>query len=176
MKLLHTGVPSPDLAAGIRRVKGPKNLGIRLGNWLTADQARALWQVPDRETLKGKQDRALLGTHLVVGCAAKAADLDVAHLTRSEDHWAIVDLVGKAGNIRTGPVPDWVKRAIDSWLCSAGVSDGRVFRCVCRACKTWGNGITERVVWHVVKDCAPRELPLKISLRMTPPDVRSTLS
>src|ERR1041385_6260194 len=37
---------SPDLAAGIRRVKGPKNLGVRLDNWLTADQARALWQVP----------------------------------------------------------------------------------------------------------------------------------
>jgi hypothetical protein len=34
------GLLSPDLAAGIRRVKGPKNLGVRLGNWLTADQAR----------------------------------------------------------------------------------------------------------------------------------------
>jgi hypothetical protein len=34
------GLLSPDLAAGIRRVKGPKNLGVRLGNWLTTDQAR----------------------------------------------------------------------------------------------------------------------------------------
>ena len=42
-----SGLLSPDLAAGIRRVKGPKNLGVRLGNWLTADQAKALWQVPD---------------------------------------------------------------------------------------------------------------------------------
>jgi site-specific recombinase XerD len=55
-----TGLLS-DLAAGIRRVKGPKNLGVRLGNWLTTDQARALWQVPDPNTLKGKRDRALLG-------------------------------------------------------------------------------------------------------------------
>jgi hypothetical protein len=38
-----SGLLSPDLAAGIRRVKGPKNLGVRLGNWLTADQAKALW-------------------------------------------------------------------------------------------------------------------------------------
>jgi integrase len=30
----------------------------------------------------------------------------------------------------------------------------RGFRCVCRADKTWGHGVTERVVWHVVKDCA----------------------
>jgi len=55
-----SGLLSPDLAAGIRRVKGPKNLGVRLGNWLTTEQARALWQVPDPNTLKGKRDRALL--------------------------------------------------------------------------------------------------------------------
>jgi hypothetical protein len=30
---------SADLAAGIRRVKGAKKLGVRLGNWLTADRA-----------------------------------------------------------------------------------------------------------------------------------------
>ena len=30
------GLLSPDLAAGIRRVKGAKKLGMRLGNWLTA--------------------------------------------------------------------------------------------------------------------------------------------
>ena len=53
-------------------------------------------------------------------------------------------------------MPDWVKSAIDLWLESAGLSEGRVFRCVCRAGKTWGDGVTERVVWHVVKDCAKR--------------------
>jgi len=30
-----TGLLSPDLAAGIRRVKGAKCLGVRIGNWLT---------------------------------------------------------------------------------------------------------------------------------------------
>jgi hypothetical protein len=34
------GLLSPELAAGIRRVKGSKRLGVRLGNWLTAKQAR----------------------------------------------------------------------------------------------------------------------------------------
>jgi len=52
------GLLSPDLAAGIRRVKGAKKLGIRLGNWLTADEARSLWQLPNRNTVKGKRDRA----------------------------------------------------------------------------------------------------------------------
>ena len=32
------GLLSADLAAGIRRVKGVKKLGIRLGNWLPAEQ------------------------------------------------------------------------------------------------------------------------------------------
>ena len=67
-----------------------------------------------------------------------------------------MDMVGKGRHIRTVPVPDWVKSTIDSWLVSAGVGDGRVFRCVSRASETWGNGVTERVVWHVVKHCAKR--------------------
>ena len=37
------GLLSPELAAGIRRVKGLKKLGVRLGNWLSAKEARALW-------------------------------------------------------------------------------------------------------------------------------------
>src|SRR5437870_4951803 len=56
-----SGLLSPDLASGIRRVKGPKNLGVRLSNLLTADQARTLWRVPGPSTLKGKRDRALIG-------------------------------------------------------------------------------------------------------------------
>lgn len=32
------GLLSPELAAGIRRVKGVRRIGIRLGNWLTPEQ------------------------------------------------------------------------------------------------------------------------------------------
>jgi site-specific recombinase XerD len=166
-----SGLLSPDLAAGIRRVKGPKNLGVRLGNWLTAEQAKALCQVPDPNTLKGKGDRALLG--VLLGCGLRrreAAELEIARIQRREDHWAIVDLVGKGRHIRTVPVPDWVKSAIDSWLVSAGLSEGRVFRCVCRAGKTWGRGVSERAVWHVVKDCAKRAAIENLS----PHDLRRT--
>jgi hypothetical protein len=46
------GLPSADLAAGIRRVKGVKKLGVRLGNWLTAEQGQDLWQAPDHQRLK----------------------------------------------------------------------------------------------------------------------------
>jgi hypothetical protein len=45
-----SGLLSPELAAGIRRVKGAKKLGVRLGNWLTAEQAVSLWQAPNATT------------------------------------------------------------------------------------------------------------------------------
>src|ERR1039458_5336227 len=54
------GLLSSDLVAGIRRVKGMKKNGVRLGNWLTAEQARSLWQAPDTARMKGKPDRAPL--------------------------------------------------------------------------------------------------------------------
>src|SRR6266481_2748673 len=37
-----SGLLSPELAAGIRRVKGVRRLGVRLGNWLTPEQGRRL--------------------------------------------------------------------------------------------------------------------------------------
>jgi len=128
-----SGLLSPDLAAGIRRVKGAKKLGCRLGNWLTADEARTLWQLPDPATLKGKRDRAILA--LLLGCGLRRrelTELTVDHFQRREDHWAIVDLIGKAGHVRTIPVPSWVKRIVDDWLAASSVVSGRLFRCVCR--------------------------------------------
>src|SRR5207245_5161047 len=61
------GLLSSDLAAGIRRVKGVKKIGVRLGNWLTAEQSQRLWQVPGSEHLKEKRDRALLAVLLACG-------------------------------------------------------------------------------------------------------------
>jgi site-specific recombinase XerD len=150
-----SGLLSPELAAGIRRVKGAKKLGVRLGNWLTRDEARALWQLPDARTLRGARDRAMLA--LLLGCGLRRrelTDLELVDIERREDHWAIVDLVGKGGHVRTVPIPDWVKLQIDEWCKLADVSVGKIFRCVCRAGKTWGKHISEQTVWHVVKTYA----------------------
>jgi hypothetical protein len=49
-----SGLLSADLAAGIRRVNGANKIGVRLGNWLLPDQAMALLEAPDPETMKGK--------------------------------------------------------------------------------------------------------------------------
>jgi len=151
------GLLSSELAAGTRRVKGVKKLGVRLGNWLTCDEARRLWQAPDADTLKGKRDRAILA--VLLGCGLRRrelADLDFRHLQGREEHWAIVDLVGKGGPSPDGACTRLVKGTLDLWIAAANLSGGRVFRCVCRAGKQWGEAVTERLVWHVVKQYAAK--------------------
>jgi integrase len=41
-----------------------------------------------------------------------------------EGHWVIADLRGKGGHIRTIPVPEWVKEAVDKWALRAGINAG----------------------------------------------------
>jgi hypothetical protein len=43
----------PELAAGIRRVKGVRRIGVRVGNWLNTEQAKRLLAVTDRASLRG---------------------------------------------------------------------------------------------------------------------------
>ena len=164
-----TGLLSPELAAGIRRVKGAKKLGMRLGNWLTVEEARSLWQLPNMHSVKGRRDRAILA--VLLGCGLRRReliDLTLDHMQRREDHWAIVDLVGKGGHIRTIPMPDWVKQIVDDWLSEARIAHGRIFRCVSRRGVVWGTKITEKVVWCVVKEYAAR---LGVS-KLAPHDLR----
>src|SRR5437667_1334003 len=151
------GLLSADLAAGIRRVKGVKKLGVRLGNWLTAEQGQALWQAPDRERLKGKRDRALLAVLLSCGLRRhELAALTLGHLQQREGHWAIVDLSGEAGHVRTIPVPDWVHGLLDDWMTAASINTGNLFRRVSSAGRVWGEAVTEKLVWHVVKEFAAK--------------------
>jgi site-specific recombinase XerD len=91
---------------------------------------------------------------ILLGCGLRRrelAELKVEHLQRREERWAIADLVGKGGHIRTVPIPAWVKETIDQWVTAGGIEHGKLFRCVCRAGLLWGDGISEKVVWHVVK-------------------------
>ena len=100
------GLLSPDLAAGIRRVRGVKKIGVRLGNWLTPEQSHRLWNSPDFQRLKGKRDRALLAVLLACGLRRhEAVNLDFGHIQQREEHRASVDLKGKAGHTRTYRCP-----------------------------------------------------------------------
>ena len=166
------GLLSADLAAGIRRVKGVKKLGVRLGNWLTAEQCQALWQAPDHQRLKGKRDRALLALLLACGLRRhEAVALELDHLQQREEHWAIVDLVGKGGHVRTVPVPDWVRIELDDWLATAAIDRGKPFRRVNKVGRTWEDGMTVKAVWHIVKESAER---IGAAKTLAPDDLRRT--
>jgi site-specific recombinase XerD len=151
-----TGLLSPELAAGIPRVKGAKRLGVRIGNWLTIDQSKALLQM-SLETARGKRDHAILS--LLIGCGLRRAELvglRTDDLQIREEHWVIADLIGKARHIRTVPVPVWAKRAVGRGTEAAGMTTGRIFRRVSRFGKIWGESITPKAIWHVVKAAAQR--------------------
>ncbi len=116
LEAADNGLMDPELAAGISRVKGVKRLGVRVGNWLTREQAEQLLAAPEAGTLKGKRDRALLA--VLIGCGLRrdeAAELRWQHIQQREGRWVIVDLVGKGGRIRTVPMPSWAKAVIDDW-------------------------------------------------------------
>jgi integrase len=146
------GLLSPDLAAGIRRVKGVKKHGIRIGNWLTADQGKRLLAVFDDQGLRGKRDYAMIA--ILLGCGLRRAEatlLTVESLQQREEHWVIADLVGKGGHVRTVPVPTWVKAAVDNWLSAAGIITGPVFRAINKAQRISKTGFSPKVIWGVVK-------------------------
>jgi site-specific recombinase XerD len=151
-----SGLLSPDLAAGIRRVKGAKRLGVRIGNWLTVDQSRTLLRESSSDSLRGKRDRAILA--LLIGCGLRRAELtglETEDFQVREERWVIADLIGKGKHIRTVPVPAWTKRAVDEWTVAAGIN-GVIFRRVSRMGKIWGDRITPKAIWHVVKAAAKR--------------------
>ena len=148
---------SPELAIGIRRVKGVKRLGRRIGNWLSGDQAQNLLNSIPQSTLRGRRDAALIG--LLLGCGlrrSEAVALRLDQIQLREGHWVIADLFGKGGRLRTVPVPGWCKALIDRWLHTSEVTEGLVFRRIRKNRTELSRGIAPDVVWTAVKQYAKR--------------------
>jgi integrase len=121
--------------------------------------------------MKGKRDRALLALLLACGLRRhEAVSLRLEHRQQREDHWAIVDLLGKGRYIRTVPIPDWVVAELNEWLKAAEINRGRISRKVNKTGHIWGDSMTEKAVWHVVKECAKRIGVAKLA----PHDLRRT--
>ena len=66
-------------------------------------------------------------------------------------------------------MPTWVKSALDQWLQSANIMSGKLFRRVQKIKKAWGDGLTEKAVWHVVREYAAKACIDKLA----PHDLRS---
>jgi site-specific recombinase XerD len=151
------GLLSPELAAGISRVKGVKQLGFRAGNWLSAQQSSAVLEHACGDSMRAKRDYAMLA--MLFGCGFRRSELvglELDDIQMRQGHWAVVDLIGKGGHIRTVPIPSWVKAALDQWIRAANVTQGKIFRRVARKGKVWGSSLSQNVVWYVVRTCCQR--------------------
>ena len=101
-----SGLLSPELAAGIRRVKGVKQLGFRTGNWLNREQARSLLEVADGESLRNIRYVAMIS--ILLGCGLRRAGLSALRredIQARQGHWAIVILSANASMFEPFPCP-----------------------------------------------------------------------
>jgi site-specific recombinase XerD len=115
--------PERDAARAVA-VRGVVQRGVRLGNWLSADDTRRLLAAPDTRTTRGKRDKALLAVAVVCGLRrSELAALTVGHLQVRKGHNVLADMLGKGGRIRTVVVPAGVYAAIVAWLAAARRQD-----------------------------------------------------
>ncbi len=85
------GILGAEEAANLIEVANILGEGTCLGNWLTREQANELLAAPDRSTIRGKRDYAILA--LLVGCALRHQEL------------ANLDVQKKANKAGCGHVP-----------------------------------------------------------------------
>jgi site-specific recombinase XerD len=167
------GLMSFEDSTAIREVKGPKQRGIRMGNWLTKQQAQMLLDAPPTDTLKGVRDRAALG--LLVGCGLRRAEcvaVTVEHVQQRDGRWCIVDLRGKGGRLRTVPAPAGVKERLDAWCKAAGIEGGCILRSMNRHGQVTGDTLSPGAVLDLVAEYA-FQIP-SIGHNIKPHDLRRT--
>jgi len=122
-------------------------------------------------TLVSRKNYAMLA--MLIGCGLRRGELLALHVDSiqlREEHWVIADLIGKAGHIRTVPIPSWVKAAIDGWKEASGIQDGALFRSINKVGRVWGDGMTPKVIWQVVRKAAAQARIEKLA----PHDLRRT--
>jgi integrase len=110
---------------------------------------------------------------VLLGCGLRRGELlalNLSWIQQREEHWVIADLVGKGGHVRTVPMPGWVKDAIDAWITAAGITEGTVFRAISKDGRVWGDGMTAKVLWDVVRTAAATAGIAKLA----PHDLRRT--
>lgn len=165
------GLVPPTLAYGVERVKGVKQEGVRAGNWLTNEEAEKLintpvylWQREEIPLLKAVRDQAILAVMVGTGLRRfEVAILTWEQIQQRDGRWAIINLVGKRGRVRSVGIPPWVKIALDSWAQVSRVTSGRIFRALNKdgqlagRVRTRGGGwadgnLTPQAIYYIVEE------------------------
>jgi len=156
--------------AEIRSVKSAKILGSRAGNWLTRAQAEKLLALPDRSTLKGKRDGALLALFLSAGLRREElAAVLIEQVQQRDGRWCLVDLIGKGKRFRTVAIPDWAQQAIAEWVTAMPYQSGRLLGCVNKGGRFVGQGMSASSIYAVVVRYAKN-----LGVEFAPHDLRRT--
>ncbi len=135
----------------IRSVKGVPKKGVRLGNWLTLEEAQMWLNAPNTKINIGWRDKAILST--LIGCGLRRteiATLSIKQIQIREGRPVIVDLTGKGDKIRSIPMPSWTKRDIDKWLEVGRISDGFIFRRIYKFGRV-GDNLTDDGIYKIIK-------------------------
>jgi site-specific recombinase XerC len=92
--------------------------------------------------MRAKRDYAMLAMLFGYGFrGSKLVGLELGEIQIRQGHWAVVDLIGKGGHIRTVPIPEWVKASLDQWTRAAGAREGgKDISCSRQDGEDWGEG------------------------------------
>jgi site-specific recombinase XerD len=171
----ENGLIDDTTAMAIERLKGVRDEGEHLGIWLTKAQAEELLDTPDKTTLKGKRDRAILAT--LIGCGLRREELTILtweHIQQREGRWVIVDIVGKRNKKRSVPMAGWTKAIIDNWTNAAGITSGILFCAMDKGNHLTNIAISPQTVLDIVKS-STEYAGLAIE-RLAPHDLRRTFA
>jgi integrase len=88
-RLSSSTINLPELAAGIRRVKRAKRIGVRLSNWLSAEQVKVLVRPPNTSRPCVVNEIARSSRFWL---AAVSGELKPADIPQRDEQWVMVEL------------------------------------------------------------------------------------
>ena len=144
--------------------------------FLTEEEAQAILRVPDRRTVQGKRDYAILLTLLTTGLRkAEICCLAVGDL-KTYRNQAVVDVIGKGKKFRRIPLHPEALVAIKDYLKASGNGlnpDGPLFKTLAKHGPYEERGLTPKAVDCLIKSMGNKAL---IRKRIHPHVIRHTFA
>lgn len=144
--------------------------------FLTEEEAQTILRVPDRRTLQGKRDYAILLTLLTTGLRkAEICNLKIGNL-KTYRNQAVIDVIGKGKRFRRIPLHTDAVIAIQDYLKASGNGvepEGPVFKTLGKHGPYGESVLTPKAVDCLVKSVAKKAL---IRKRIHPHVMRHTFA